>query len=141
MSTTSSMKAGEASVIDHIATLEPGALRGDAEKLTAMLAKISGLEPKLWGPSIIGFGSYDYIYDSGRTGTSMRIGFAARKTGLVLYTGAALGELQRELARTGPHATGKGCVYLNALGKTDMSALEDLAAKALAIMNAKYPRG
>lgn len=133
-------KPGAASVKEHIAALDNPSLRADAEKLTDLFAKISGEDPVMWGTSIIGFGSYDYTYDSGHSGSSLRIGFAARKSGLVIYIVPGFDGLSDDLAAIGPHTISKSCLNLKNLQKTDMDALETLARKALAVMDARYPR-
>lgn len=133
-------KAGEESVEEHIAALDHPGLRADAETLAKLFAEISGEPAKMWGASIIGFGSYDYTYDSGHSGSSMRIGFAARKTGLTIYIVPGFSEFAPELEAIGPHTTAKSCLYLKNLQKTDIAALHRLAAKAVAIMNCRYPR-
>lgn len=131
---------GAASVEGHIAALDNPGLRADAEKLAELLTKVSGEKPVMWGPSIIGFGSYEYTYDSGHSGSSSRIGFAARGTGLVIYIVPGFDEFADDLAELGPHKTAKSCLYIKKLSNIDLKVLAELARKALAIMDQRYPR-
>lgn len=104
-----------------------------------MMERITGHEPKMWGPSIIGFGSYHYRYDSGHEGTACRLGFSPRKAQLVLYV---LTESEGEaelLARLGKHKIGKCCLYINKLADVDMDVLETLTRRAWDWMNRRYP--
>jgi hypothetical protein len=128
------------SVVTYVDALEIPGQKEDAQSLIELFARISGEKPKMWGPSIIGFGSYDYIYDSGHSGSSLRIGFAARKTGLVIYIVPGFSGLTSELETIGPHMISKSCLNIKNLRKTNMGALETLARKALCIMDARYPR-
>ncbi|MCP3729690.1 DUF1801 domain-containing protein [Sphingomonas sp. MG17] len=125
-----------ASFLDSV---ESPARREDGKVVCALLQTITGEEPRMWGPSIIGFGSYHYKYDSGHEGTMCRLGFSPRKAQLVLYvlTGAD-GEAER-LARLGKHKIGKSCLYINKLADVDMAVLEEIARHALDDMNARYP--
>ncbi len=119
--------ATQASAADYIAALPEPGRRADAARLDALYRKVTGLEPKMWGPSIIGYGSYNYKYESGREGTMCRAGFSPRKAALVFYgmgseaesvKGAAL------LAQLGKHTTGKGCLYIKRLADVDVAVLE-----------------
>lgn len=132
-------KPTEVTVHDVIAAIENPARREDAKTVCAMMERITGEPPQMWGPSIIGFGSYHYRYDSGHEGTMCRLGFSPRKAQLVLYilTGA-VGEDER-LASLGKHKTGKSCLYINKLADVDMAVLETMTRDALAWMNRKYP--
>lgn len=128
-----------ADVSSFLDSVEHPIRRADGRTLCALLQRVTGREPLMWGPSIIGFGSYDYRYDSGHCGTACRIGFSPRKAQLVLYvlTGGD-GEADR-LARLGKHKTGKGCLYLNKLADVDMAVLEEIVRTAWDEMNARYP--
>ena len=129
----------EVSVDSFIAAVEDPTRAEDARTVAAMMERITGHEPRMWGPSIIGFGSYHYKYDSGHEGTMCRLGFSPRKGQLVLYvlTGAE-GEAEL-LARLGKHKTGKACLYINKLADVDMDVLEALTARAWEWMNRRYP--
>jgi hypothetical protein len=85
--------------------------RSDAKALIRLMQSATGEKPKMWGPSIIGLGSYHYKYESGREGDNLLIGFSPRKAATVLYVMTGLGDSAALLARLGKHSTGKGCLY------------------------------
>ncbi|MDK2769632.1 MAG: DUF1801 domain-containing protein [Sphingomonas sp.] len=114
--------------------------RDDAKRVCAMLERITGEPPKMWGPSIIGFGSYHYRYDSGHEGDMCRLGFSPRKAELVLYILTGEPDEAEKLARLGKHKTGKSCLYIKKLADVDMAVLEEIASDALSYMDSKYPR-
>ncbi len=127
----------DASVAGFLEAVEHPVRRADGKTLCAMM-ELSGYEPVLWGPSIIGFGSYHYRYDSGREGEFLRIGFSPRKANLALYLfGGA--EKDDILSRLGKHKRGSGCVYVNKLADVDMGVQEELIRASLAHMDANYP--
>ena len=132
-------KAGSTNVADFIAAVDHPVRRADAETICAMLERITGEPPKMWGPSIIGLGSYHYKYESGHGGTMCRLGFSPRKAQLVLYVLAGTPEQAEQLARLGKHKTGKSCLYVNTLADVDMQVLEEIAAGAWVHMHATYP--
>ena len=115
--------------------------RADAETLIAMMSKASGHPPKMWGPSIIGFGSYHYKYDSGREGDSLRIGFSPRKGQIAFYLMGSSDDRADLLARLGKHKTGKSCLYIKRLSDIDTGVLGEMIGRSLAYMDAKYPVG
>jgi hypothetical protein len=113
--------------------------RADGRAVCAMMQRITGEEPRMWGPSIIGFGSYHYKYDSGHEGTMCRLGFSPRKAELVLYV---LSGEEREaalLAQLGKHRIGKSCLYIKNLADVDLGVLEQITIGALAHMDERYP--
>lgn len=132
-------KPTQISVDAFIDAVPDATRREDAKTLAAMMERLTGDKPAMWGPSIIGFGSYRYKYDSGREGESCRIGFSPRKAELVLYVLNADTDQSAELARLGKHKTGKGCLYIKKLADVDMSVLEGLVKGARDRMNAAYP--
>lgn len=132
-------KPTQMSVADFIAAAEPAERRSDAEAVDAMLRRVSGQEPKMWGPSIIGYGSYRYRYESGREGEMCRIGFSPRKNALVFYFTDAFPRHQALMERLGKYTTGKSCLYVKTLADVDMAVLEELARESLASMDARYP--
>ena len=136
-------KATEVSVTDFIAAQGDDRRRAEAEVIDALHRRVTGLAPKMWGPSIIGYGSYDYKYDSGREGTSCRAGFSPRKPAITFYLmgnycdhGA---EADALFARLGKHSTGKSCLYIKKLADVDLDVLEQLVALSWQCMNDKYP--
>ena len=128
------------SVADFLETIEHPERRADGEAVCAMMARITGEEPRMWGPSIIGFGRYHYKYDSGHAGTMCRLGFSPRKAELVLYVLNGSAAQQAQLARLGKHRTGKSCLYIKRLSDVDTGVLEAMIGNALADMDRRYPR-
>ncbi len=131
------------SAADFIAGLPDARRREEAAVIDAMHRRVTRLEPKLWGPSIIGYGSYSYKYDSGREGTMCRAGFSPRKAAMTLYLMGNYCDRQAEVdvlfARLGKHKTGKSCLYISKLGDVDMAVLERLVAISWQVMNERYP--
>lgn len=134
-------KATKVSVDDFLAAVPDAVRRVDGEKVRAMLERVTGEKAQMWGPTIIGFGSYHYKYDSGHEGTMCRLGFSPRKAELVLYVLTGEPGQEAQLARLGKHRTGKSCLYIRKLADVDEAVLEDMARGALAYMNKKYPDG
>ena len=132
-------KATEVSVDDFIEALPIPQRREDAKKVRAMFERLTGEPARMWGPTIIGFGSYDYKYESGHSGTMCRMGFSPRKAELVLYVLTGFEGQPDLLARLGRHKTGKVCLYIKKLPDVDEAVLGEIAARALAHMNEKYP--
>jgi hypothetical protein len=106
--------------------------RRDAKTVLKLMKDVTGIKPKVWGTSMIGFGSYDYTYDSGHSGTSLLIGFAPRKANLVLYVLDGTDTFDDLLATLGPHKTGKGCLYLTNLEKNDLDVLRAIVERSFA---------
>lgn len=136
-------KATAVSVADFIAAVSDARRRDEAAVIDAIHRRVTRLEPKMWGPSIIGYGSYDYKYDSGREGTMCRAGFSPRKAAMTVYLMGNYCNRQAEaddlFARLGKHKTGKSCLYINKLTDVDLAVLEQLIALSWACMNAAYP--
>ena len=120
-------------------------LRGDQRELLALFQRVTGEQPKMWGESIVGFGSYHYKYDSGREGDWLRTGFSPRKANISIHlmgaycTPEAQDEQQRLLEKLGPHKTGASCLYITRLARVDMDVLEQLIANNWTLMNERYP--
>ena len=120
------------SVEDHLAGIEGEARRRDATALTRLMANATGCEPVMWGTSIVGFGTRHYVYDSGREGDTVVVGFAARKAALTIY-GLFPDPHHANVAlasRLGPHTHGKGCLYLKQLDGIDLVVLTTMVAAA-----------
>ncbi len=119
--------------------------REDARVLNAMFCRVTGEPPVMWGPSMIGYGSYHYNYDSGREGDFLRAGFSPRKTRLSLYLmGGYCDDVTSKkneeiLSRLGKYSQEKSCLYINKLADVDLEALELLISVNWAAMNALYP--
>jgi hypothetical protein len=119
-------------VASFIAALPDQAKRADAKALVKLMQTVTGEKPKMWGPSIIGFGSCHYVYESGREGDMPMLGFSPRKAATVLYGVKGDGSLAPLLAKLGKHTTGKGCLYIKKLADVDSKILEELMSKSVA---------
>jgi len=122
-------KATKLSVSTFIDAITDQSRRADAKALVKLMQKASGEKPKMWGPSIIGFGSYHYTYDSGREGDMPVVAFSPRKAATVLY---GLSDAEALLGKLGKHTRGKGCVYIKKLADVDQKVLETMVAKSVA---------
>jgi hypothetical protein len=124
-------KPTKLSVAAFIETLTDPARRADAKALVKLMQSASGEKPKMWGPSIIGFGACHYRYESGREGDMPLIGFSPRKAATVLYNMIGSSDSAALLAKLGKHTTGKGCLYIKKLADVDRQVLQALAAKSV----------
>jgi hypothetical protein len=106
--------------------------RSDAKQLVKLMQSATGERPTMWGPSIIGFGSYHYKYDSGREGDMPLIGFSPRKAATVLYGITGVSNSGVQLAKLGEHTTGRDCLYIKKLADVDHKVLETLIIKSVA---------
>jgi len=123
--------------IDAIASEEQ---RNDARKLVALMRRVTKQEPRMWGPSIVGFGSYHYKYASGHEGDSALAGFAVRGSELVVYIAEDFDNRDALLAKLGKHRTGKVCVYIRRLANVDLKVLETLVVRSVAETKRRYPQ-
>jgi hypothetical protein len=137
MATENKTKATKLSVAAFIKSVPDAKKREDAAALVAMMQAATKLEPVMWGPAIIGFGTTHYKYESGREGDMPLIAFSPRKQNLVLYLSGLDDELQPELKALGPHSTGKACLYIKRLADIDLATLKKMIAKSLARMKKK----
>ncbi len=118
-------KPTQVSVDDFIAAVEKPVRRADAQVLRQLMERATGERATMWGPSIIGFGSYHYRYASGHEGDAPRVGFSPRSANLVLYVGG-FAEYEALLAKLGQHKTSKVCLYLSKLADVDLGVLEKI---------------
>ncbi|WDR05819.1 DUF1801 domain-containing protein [Devosia rhodophyticola] len=135
-------RPSERSVKDILAAVAPER-RADAETLSALMQRISGEPPVVWG-SIIGFGNYHYRYGSGREGDYFPVGFAPRKAAfsiylMGLYLPKTQAERERLLARLGKHTMTKACLYVKKLTDIDLEVLEEMVEMSIASINSAYP--
>ena len=130
-------KPSKLSVTSFIDTLTDPARRADAKALVKLMQTAAGEKPKMWGPSIIGFGSYHYKYESGREGDMPVIAFSPRKSATVMYGMIGFVEAAALLAKLGKHTTGKGCLYIRKLADVDQQVLQALMVKSLAAKGAR----
>jgi hypothetical protein len=133
-------KATDVEPKDFIASIEPEKKRADGEALLQLFNRVTSMKPKMWGPSIIGYGRYHYKYETGREGEFMMTGFSPRKANLSIYIvpGYRFPEMQEKLSRLGKHKLGKSCLYINKLADVDLAVLEEIVADGLAYMRDKY---
>ncbi|MCG8454870.1 MAG: DUF1801 domain-containing protein, partial [Holophagales bacterium] len=113
--------------------------RDDSRAVCELMQKVTGEEPVMWGPSIVGFGTYRYRYESGREGDWMLVGFSPRKQSLTLYIMTGFSRYEELMAKLGKHKTGKSCLYVNKLADVDMGVLEELVRASVEHLRAKYP--
>ncbi len=118
---------------EFLAAVEPPAKRADGQMLDTIFRRVTGQEPSMWGPTIVGYGSYTYRYDSGHGGTMCRAGFSPRKAKHSLYIMECGSESEEDafgplLARLGKHTRGKACLYVNKLADIDLAVLEEMIA-------------
>jgi hypothetical protein len=130
-------KPSKLGVAAFIGALPDPIKRADAKALVKLMQSAASEKPKMWGPSIIGFGSYHYRYESGREGDMPLIGFSPRKAATVLYNLLGSSDSAALLAKLGKHTTGKGCLYIKMLSDVDQQVLQALAAKSVARTRAR----
>lgn len=118
----------------------PDPQRSDAKTLVKLLQKATGEKPKMWGPSIIGFGAYHYKYESGREGDMPLLAFSPRKAATVLYNLTGFPGADPLLAQLGKHTMGKACLNIKKLTDVDQTMLSELVTQAAAAMRARYPK-
>jgi hypothetical protein len=131
-------KPTKSSVAAFIGALTDETRRTDAKMLVKLMQKASREKAQMWGPSIIGFGSHHYRYDSGREGDMPLIAFSPRKAATVLYNVTGFSGSDGLLAKLGKHTTGKGCLYIKNLADVDQAVLNALFAKSIAAQRARY---
>ena len=132
-------KLTKLSVAAFIDALTDQTKRADAKTLVKLMQSASGEKPKMWGTSIIGFGSYHYTYESGREGDMPLIGFSPRKAATVLYNTTRSGDSEALITKLGKHTTGKGCLYIKKLADVDQKVLEALIVKSVTAIRARNP--
>jgi len=137
-------RATEVAPADFIAAVPDERRREEAAVIDALHRRVTGCEPKMWGPSIIGYGSYHYKYESGREGTMCRGGFSPRKAAMTIYLMGNYCNRQDEVddlfARLGKHSTGKSCLYIRKLADVDLDVLERLVKISWDVMNEVFPQ-
>lgn len=132
-------KETENSVTEFIERVEHPKKREDAYKLLEIFTEASGYPAKMWGPSIIGFGSYHYKYASGHEGDAPLVGFSPRKAKISLYLAACDPERENQLQKLGKYTTGKSCVYINKLAGIDVEVLKQMIRSSVKYFRETYP--
>ena len=132
-------KETDQSVIEFIESVDHPKKREDAYKLLDLFSQTTGFEAKMWGPSIIGFGSYHYKYETGHEGDAPLVGFSPRKAKISLYF--ATGDTKREelLKNFGKHTSGKACVYINKVADINEEVLKELIHQSITFLKETYP--
>ncbi len=118
------------SVEAFVAAIADQTKREDAATLTSLMSAVTGLPPTMWGDAMVGFGSYDYTYASGRTGVWFTIGFSPRKQSLTIYLMDGFEKYESLLAKLGKHSVSKSCLYIKRLSDVDMTVLEELVRRS-----------
>lgn len=126
-------------VAAFLAAVEPERRREEGLRLDALFRKATGFAPKMWGPAMVGYGSYHYRYASGREGDWLATGFSPRKAKLSIYIMPGYEDYGPILADLGKHAMGKSCLYINKLEDVDEKVLTRLIKAGLKDLKAKYP--
>lgn len=132
-------KQNDHSVIEFIEKVDSPKKREDAYKLLDIFSETTGYEAKMWGPSIIGFGSYHYKYASGHEGDAPLVGFSPRKAKISLYFATGDEERTKLLEKFGKHMTGKTCVYINKVDDINVEVLQELITQSIAFLQKLYP--
>ncbi len=127
-------KPTKISVREFITAVPNETRRKDAQTLIKVFEKVTGWKPQMWGPTIVGFGRYDYVYETGTTGSMCIVGFSPRGSSLAIYSGvmASSDKAAPLLAKLGKYKTGKGCLYVNKLDDVDLGQFEKLIKAGLA---------
>lgn len=129
----------EASVEDFLDQVEHPTRRADAIELNWIFQEVTGWQPRMWGPSIVGYGAYHYVYDSGREGDFLATGFSPRKQNLSIYIMPGYTDFSHILKDLGKHKIGKSCLYINKLADVDADVLKTLIRAGVDDLNKKWP--
>lgn len=126
------------SVESFINALEDQQKIADSYSLIELMKDVTGCEPKMWGPSIIGFDQYHYKYESGREGNFLKVGFSPRKRELSIYLMCSFDKNEELMKKLGKHRTGKSCLYVKKLEDIDMDVLKELVEESVKFVDKKY---
>ena len=129
----------DASVEDFLRQVEHPVRREDGLRLNEIFKRVTGWQPKMWGPTIVGYGEYHYEYDSGREGDFLATGFSPRKANQSIYIMPGYQDYESILDRLGKHKMGKSCLYVTKLADIDEAVLEELIRTGLKDLGEKYP--
>jgi hypothetical protein len=130
-------KENDASVLEFLGGVADESRRQDALALLELMQELTGLTPKMWGGSIVGFGSYHYKYASGHEGDACLVGFSPRKAGLSIYLGCGIGQDSELFGRLGKHKMGQGCLTIKRLKDVDLAVLRQLVEESFRIASAR----
>ncbi len=132
-------KENESSVQEFINNIPDERKRQDSQTILDLMRRVTGLEPKMWGTSIVGFGHYHYHYQSGHEGESILTGFSPRKQNLTLYIVSGFGQFDELMQKLGKYKTGASCLYVNKLTDIDLAVLEELVRQSVEHMQKTNP--
>ena len=126
-------------VEDFIAAIENETRRRDATALVEMMERLTGWQAQMWGPTIIGFGRYHYVYETGHSGDCAVMGFSPRKANMVVYAEQEFPERDRLISELGKVTTGKVCIYFNRLSSLNLAVLERIILASVATTQSRWP--
>lgn len=129
----------EIAVSEFLAGVEPKRRAEDGQRLNQLFRNVTGYEPRMWGPSIIGYGRYHYVYASGRDGDFLATGFSPRKAALSIYIMPGYTDFSEILMRLGKHRIGKSCLYVNKLADIELEVLAELIRAGLDDLGTRWP--
>lgn len=132
-------KKTNASVLSFVKSIKDDQVRADCRTLISLMQAVTGQKPRLWGTGLVGFGSYHYVYASGREGDWPVTAFAPRKQNLTVYIMPGFAEYQDLLARLGPHKTAVSCLYIKRLSDVHLPTLKKIVAASVKHMKKTYP--
>jgi Domain of unknown function (DU1801) len=127
------------SVTDYLKSIKDEKRRIDCTEIINIITKATGLKPKMWGTAIVGFGSYNYKYESGREGTAPLLGLSSRANAISLYSGSEFKNREKLLSKFGKYKTGKGCIYIQKLDDVDKGVLTEIIKNSLEHKRKLYP--
>lgn len=133
------MEATDTDVTAFLEAVQHPTRRADGLTLDALFRKVTGWQPRMWGPTMVGYGRYAYTYKSGHSGEFLATGFSPRKANLSIYIMPGYADFGPILDRLGKHKLGKSCLYVNRLSDIDTDVLEDLIRAGLADLRRRYP--
>ena len=128
----------DSSVEDFLTKVDNKKRQADARQVCDLMARLTGWQARMWGTSIIGFGAYDYTYESGHSGRWMITGLSPRKSALTVYIMPGFEPFAAQMETLGKYKTGKSCLYINKLEAVDLDVLEDLIVKSVEVMKDRY---
>jgi Domain of unknown function (DU1801) len=131
-------RKNNASVTAYLKAIEDRRKRADAKKIASMMRKATGETPRMWGSSIVGYGTYHYRYESGREGRWMITGFSSRNQSLVVYIMSGFRAFTALMKRLGDYKTGKSCLYIRTLDDVDTKILQTIIERSVRLMRQRY---
>jgi hypothetical protein len=130
-------RENDASVEEFLNSIQDDGKRRDCFEILKIMKQAAKVEPKMWGSSIVGFGSYHYVYASRREGDWMKVGFSPRKQNITLYIMPGFDRYKELMKRLGKHSTGKSCLYIKRLEDVDTKVLKELVRESVKVMSKK----